>query len=132
MLNDSVTRESMATLRPKTWLNDEIINACMSCLAKRNQEHSPCSRMHFFSSHFMDKLVSKTGHNYSNVRRWSNKVNNKYMFSLTNVFIPMSTSKTHWTCAAVYFKLKEIRHCDSLRVNGHVCTNSLLNHLKDE
>ena len=80
----------------------------------------------------MDKLVSKTGHTYSNVRLWSNKVNNKDTFSLTNVFIPMNTSKTHWTCVAVYFKLKEIRYYDSLRGNGNVCTNSLLNYLKDE
>ena len=76
--------------------------------------------------------MSKTGCDYSNVRRWSNKVNNKDTFSLTIVFIPTNTSKTHWTCAAVCFQLKEIMHCDSLRGNGHICTNSLLNYLKDE
>ena len=47
VLTDAVARESMATLRPKMWLNDEIISAHTPCLAKRNQEYSPCIRMHF-------------------------------------------------------------------------------------
>ena len=85
-----------------------------------------------FRSHHMEKLLSKSGHNCSNVRRWSNSVVNKDMLSLDEIFVPTNASKTHWTCVAVCFQLKEIRHCDSLRGNGYVCTNSLLNYLKEE
>ena len=80
----------------------------------------------------MEKLLPKAGHNYSNVKRWSNSEINNDAFSLDKIFVPMNMSNNHWTCAAVNFQLKEFRHHDSMQENGEVHTNSLLNHLKGE
>lgn len=67
--NDIVTRYSMATLRPKIWLNDEVINGYVACLFKRHQKHNTSSCNHFYSSHFMKLLLPKEGYKYSNVKR---------------------------------------------------------------
>ena len=80
----------------------------------------------------MEKLIPKAGCNYSNVRRLSNSVICNDIFSLDKIFVPMSMSNTHQTCAAVHFQLKEIRQHDSMQGSGDIHTNSLLNYLKDE
>jgi hypothetical protein len=79
-------RASMQTLRPGTWLSDEVIQFFYIILAKqdeaicRRHDANGRKRSHFFKSFFMTKLLNE-GHKsrpglyeYSNVRRWSRKV----------------------------------------------------------
>ena len=57
---ESVQRISMATLQPRTWLNDEIVNHFYLMLAKRDEEL--CSKRHIishgliFSNHFLSRI----------------------------------------------------------------------------
>ena len=81
---DSIQRRSFQTLRPGSWLNDEVIHYFYVMLAKRDVQM--CSdgkrerRSHFFKSFFITKLLNEGDANkdgeyeYRNVRRWSKKV----------------------------------------------------------
>ena len=66
---NSVTRGSIAALRPRAWLNDEINNFCFFAIAKRDYELKDSNNYHFFNVRFL-KLLGKVGCKHSNVKRW--------------------------------------------------------------
>jgi len=54
---EKVTRESMATLSPGQWLNDEVINFVGQVLIAPRRSNTN-SRAHVYSSYFMSRLMS--------------------------------------------------------------------------
>lgn len=144
---NKVTRSSMQTLKPKQWLNDEVINYYIKiCLAERDK--NICSstgrkRSYFFNSFFMQKLfdmknsdVEKRGKfNYDQVTHWSGKVREQNLFQMKYVFAPINLDNTHWTLAVIFMEEKRIQYYDSKWDKtkiGSYFLRGLLEYLKQE
>jgi len=130
---DTVTRQSVQRLRPKCWLNDEIIHFYFSALSRRNDEINPKKRCHFFKSFFITKLLEEgNGYKYSNVKRWSKKVPGKDIFALSKILFPVNIGNMHWATACIFMQEKTIRFYDSMGGHGTAYLEGLLQYLKDE
>jgi sentrin-specific protease 1 len=109
----------MKCLKPYTWLNDEMINFYMQMLLERNEKlhylDPSFPRSHFFSSHFIGKMLEDGSYIYSKIKRWSKKFD---IFSLNKIFCPVNISNSHWTLAVVFMDLQEIHYYDSMYVNN--------------
>jgi len=142
---DSVQRESIQTLKPGQWLNDEVINYFLkNCLAKRDEKlcakQPGRKRSHFFNSFFVQAMFDDKNnntalrgrYNYKNVRRWSKKVPGKDIFNLKYIFCPINLDNMHWTSACIFMEEKKIQYYDSMGGSGMVKLKGLLQYLKDE
>lgn len=99
--NIPFTIKDLKTLKPKVWLNDEVINMWMNLLQVMHPSH------YYFSSHFFTKL-QKEG--YDAVKRWTKNIN---LFKKSKLFIPINENKSHWTLIVVDLNLKKIQYYDS-------------------
>jgi sentrin-specific protease 1 len=129
----------MQTLRPGTWLNDEVIHYFYKMLANRDEALTVAKperkRSHFFMSFFFTKLFDEGNTNeysYRNVKRWSKKVPGKDIFDLDKVFFACNVSQMHWTCAVIFIQEKRIQFYDSMGGEGYYYSEGLLQYLKDE
>jgi len=137
--NDSVTRKSIRTLRPREWLNDEVINYYYFMLAKRDEALTAANpvrkRNHFFNSFFFTKLFDEEATNeytYKNVKEWSKVVPGNDIFALDKVLFACNVLHTHWTCVVIFMQEKRIQFYDSMRGDGYHYSDGLLKYLKDE
>ena len=129
-----IRRKDLLTLKPRTWLNDEVINYYMNMLLQR--EHRPNAvlgsnlQSWFTTSFFFVKLLTGTGeYNYANVRRWTLTVD---IFSSDKVFFPINLGNTHWALLVIYLLLKELHYYDSMSCDGTRFLNAALQWLSDE
>ena len=143
--SDSVLRGSMQTLKPGTWLNDEVINYFLkNCLAKRDEKLCASQpgqkRSHFFNSFFVQTMFDEKNnnmnvrgkYNYKNVRRWGKKVPGKDIFNLKYIICPINLDNMHWTSAVIFMEEKRIQYYDSMGGTDRVKLEGLLQYLKDE
>lgn len=141
---DTVQRQSIQTLQPGQWLNDEVIHYFYLMLAKRDEDMSKNDpsrkRSHFFKSFFITKLLNE-GHSnpamdgkyeYKNVKRWSKKVPGKDIFQLDKIFFPINQGQMHWLCGVVLMQEKKIQIFDSMGSWGEHYLESLFQYLQDE
>lgn len=142
--NESVQRRSMQTLKPETWLSDEVIHYFYHMLAKRDKEicskDSSRKRSHFFYSFFFTKLLND-GHRdpdingtyqFKNVRRWSKKVPGRDIFNLDKIVFPINKKQLHWMCAIIHMQKKRIQFYDSYGSSGEEYLQYLLRYIQDE
>jgi sentrin-specific protease 1 len=139
---DSVQRQSMHTLKPGTWLNDEIIHYFYLMLSKRDEElckkNPTRQRSHFFRSFFITKILNEGSatcdgkYEYSNVKQWSEKVPGKDIFKLDKILFPINMGNMHWIAAAIFMKQKRIEIFDSLGSDGSRYLNALFSYIQDE
>ena len=142
---ESVQRISMATLQPRTWLNDEIVNHFYLMLAKRDEELCSKtynkSRSHFFKSFFITNLLNEGSatndgeYEYQNVKRLSRKAPGKDIFDLDKILVPINTGNLHWISAVIFMQQKRIEIFDSLPelgIDGGLYVEALFRYLKDE
>jgi len=115
--NVPVKRRDMATLRPREWLNDEVINVFMEVLKAREQADKSLPRIHFCSSLFYTKLAeSADGYLYKNVKRWTTeKKVHGGIFKKEMVVVPIHCHGNHWTLAVINLRLQRFEYYDSLR-----------------
>jgi len=140
--SDSVQQQSIWTLQPAQWVNDEIIHYFLLMLAKRDEElcrnDSSRKRCHFFKSFFITKLLNE-GHatmdgkyEYRNVKRWSKNVPGKDLFKLDKVFFPINQGNMHWLCACAFIQEKRIEVYDSMGASGRRYLNAIFQYLQDD
>lgn len=82
--NIDITREVIQCLKPRAWLNDEVINLYLELLKER-EERDPKRflKCHFFNTFFYKKLMGgKNGYDFKGVRRWT--THKKIGYSLIN------------------------------------------------
>jgi sentrin-specific protease 1 len=140
--NIDMTEEKLSSLRPYTWLNDEVINFYMCMLQERdeklcNKSNGDRLSSHFFNSLFMAKLLTNTNeqkftgkYDYSQVKRWTKNVN---VFLKNKIFIPLNYNQNHWMMIVVYIREREIHHYDSCGGSGiDKYLKHILRWLKDE
>jgi len=101
----TVTRRSLQTLRPNSWLNDEVINFFMSKHNLYTARHARLERLpapvvRCANSFFFTKL---NGEGYSAVKMWSRagRRNTHAWLESNYVFIPINIGNKHWICSVV-------------------------------
>ena len=127
--NIEIKGHDMATLAPSAWLNDEIINVCMSMLQERDTRLREAKKgsptCHFFNSFFLNKLYKDSGkYNYNDVRRWTLPVRLKNagqpftsILDCDRIIVPANQGNMHWVCAIVDIKNQKFIMYDSLGVS---------------
>jgi Ulp1 family protease len=114
----------MKCLRPKTWLNDEVIDyffrIYLAHVDKRLcDDNSIPKRSYIFPPQFMLRLLDETNederlrdvYNYKQVMRWTKGVD---IFTQRRLIFPINKTGSHWMLACVLFDSKEIRYYDSM------------------
>jgi sentrin-specific protease 1 len=131
---DVVSRRGLLSLRPRTWVNDEVINFVMSLLQKHDNEFSQSGKKsHFFTSFFLTKLLmDKKEYCYDYVKRWSRNVFAGDVFTLDKIFFPVHVSNTHWALVVAHMNKKEIHYYCSLGNSGKKWVNGVFKYLQDE
>ena len=124
--NIPVTRESMCTLQPSAWLNDEVINVFFKLLLAREEgggKHADLPTCHFMQTNFYPKLAEQRGKGYcyKGVKRWTKQTD---IFTKHLVIVPIHCHGNHWTLAVVNVNEGRFEYYDSLyRLPGMVLVN---------
>ncbi|RKO83586.1 hypothetical protein BDK51DRAFT_23192, partial [Blyttiomyces helicus] len=124
--NVEITRADVQTLKPRQWLNDEIINMYCQMVMKRcksNPERYPA--VHCFNTFFY-KFMCDTG--YNAVRKWTKKID---IFALDAVIIPVHLGM-HWCCAIINIAKKRFEYYDSMHGGPGSCLQTLRKYLTAE
>ena len=130
--NIPVKWKDMATLRPMTWLNDEVINLFMKLIDTRLQAavDATLPKCYFMQTNFYTKLAEgPSGYSYASVKRWTKKVD---VFSKDLVIVPIHCHGNHWTLAVINFKARRFEYYDSLRGSEGRVLEHLRRWLADE
>ncbi|ETO30865.1 Ulp1 protease family, catalytic domain containing protein [Reticulomyxa filosa] len=110
-------------LKPRRWLNDEIINYYCAMLEKRNKmeiNRHKCNII-LMNSFFYAKLVVN-GYDYAAVSRWTKPAqikkrgfsgNVKTIFDLDKVIFPINMNN-HWFCCCLNIRYKRIEFYNSI------------------
>ena len=139
---DTVSRTSMHTLRPGTWLNDEVIHYMLQMYRQRDEDMDNSApvwrRSHFFKSFFITSLLQHgnpdaTGqYCYRNVRRWGQQVPGGNIFEMDKLFFPINVGRDHWILVVVYMQERRIQCYDSMGSPGTEYVQAIFTYLQDE
>jgi hypothetical protein len=91
----SVSRQSILTLNPGQWLNDEIITYVSRAIINQGLQ-----RMHSYSSHFFGKLIGPDEehpqYDFAAVANWSNNIDGiESALNLRELYIPINKNSVH-------------------------------------
>ncbi|KAI3713766.1 hypothetical protein L1987_72352 [Smallanthus sonchifolius] len=114
--NITISGEVLRCLRPKAWLNDEVINVYLELLKEREKkEPKKFLKCHFFNTFFYKKLISgRAGYDYKAVRRWTTQRKLGYsLLECDKIFVPVH-KQIHWCLAVIDKKEEKIQYLDSL------------------
>ena len=103
--NVPVTRKDAATLRPRRWLNDEVVNYMVELILPHAQRNG----VYVTNTHFATKLVAR--YEYAHVRNWMQQCGD--VFALSKLLVPAHVRGNHWIVACVDFKRRTIGVHDS-------------------
>jgi len=123
--NIQIKRKDVQTLRPRKYVNDEIINFYMSMIVERGERASGLLNVFAFSTFFYPQL-KKSG--YDSVKRHTKKVD---IFSKDLILVPIF-SMEHWSLVVIDFRFLTIRYYDSMLTNNNPCLNLLLRYVQEE
>ncbi|KAK3128011.1 hypothetical protein QOZ80_7AG0581430 [Eleusine coracana subsp. coracana] len=132
--NIEVTKEKLQCLRPRGWLNDEVINLYIELLQERaEREPTRFLKCHFFNTFFYKKLTSGiAGYDYQSVRRWTTFKKLGYgLIECEKIFVPVHRG-AHWCLAVINVKDKTFQYLDSLGGMGHDVLRVLARYIMDE
>ncbi|XP_066398280.1 ubiquitin-like-specific protease ESD4 isoform X1 [Miscanthus floridulus] len=136
--NIEITNEKLQCLRPRGWLNDEVINLYIELLKEREErEHNMFLKCHFFNTFFYKKLTCGiAGYDYQSVRRWTTFKRLGYgLVECEKIFVPVHRN-VHWCLVVINMKDKTLQYLDSLGGLGHdvlkVLTRYIVDELKDK
>ncbi|KAK7292267.1 hypothetical protein RIF29_08045 [Crotalaria pallida] len=104
-------------LKPREWLNDEVINLYLELLKEREiREPKKFLKCHFFNTFFYKKLIGGTnGYDFKSVRRWTSQKKLGYgLHECDKIFVPIHR-EVHWCLAVINKKDKKFQYLDSLK-----------------
>ena len=122
-------------LRPRQWLNDEVVNLFMQLSQERDSAITrstlyPRNPNLFMNSFFYLKLAQEEGgFNYSNVKRWTKNID---IFTCNQIFFPINFKEEHWALVCVSMLRKKILYLDSVSRSGSIITENILKWLQEE
>ncbi|KAJ2928853.1 hypothetical protein H1R20_g8169, partial [Candolleomyces eurysporus] len=116
---ESVSDLDILRLRPRQWLNDEIINFYGALIMQRAEEQKENAvprgkvlRAFYLSSFFWAKLTS-SGYEKGRLAKWTKKID---LFAQDVVLIPVNHGNAHWTAASINFRKKRFESYDSMNM----------------
>ncbi|KAM7463075.1 hypothetical protein LguiA_031196 [Lonicera macranthoides] len=115
--NIEITVEKLRCLRPRAWLNDEVINVYLELLKEREKrEPLKYLKCHFFSTFFYKKLFSgRNSYDFKSVKRWTTQRKLGYCLrDCDKIFVPIH-KEVHWCLAVINNKDKKFQYLDSLK-----------------
>ncbi|RWR95287.1 ubiquitin-like protein-specific protease ESD4 isoform X1 [Cinnamomum micranthum f. kanehirae] len=115
--NIEITREVLQCLKPRAWLNDEVINVYLELLKERERrDPKGFLKCHFFNTFFYKKLIGgRNGYDYKAVRRWTTQKKIGYgLIECDKIFVPIH-KKAHWCLAVINIKDEKFQYLDSLK-----------------
>ncbi|KAF9243821.1 cysteine proteinase [Melanogaster broomeanus] len=123
---EQVCDKDLSRLLPCQWLNDEIINFYGAMILSRSEgcKENPGANgaghgrktplnVHYFNTFFWSKLQGE-GYERARLAKWTKKFD---IFAKDVVLIPINHNNSHWTGAAINFRLKRIESYDSMNLN---------------
>ncbi|KAL6657171.1 hypothetical protein ACP70R_004951 [Stipagrostis hirtigluma subsp. patula] len=132
--NIEITKEKLQCLRPRGWLNDEVINLYIELLKERaEREPKRFLKCHFFNTFFYKKLTcGVAGYDYQSVRRWTTFKKLGYgLIECEKIFVPIHRD-IHWCLAVINMKDRTFQYLDSLGGMGHDVLTVLARYITDE
>ena len=110
-----MTVAKISCLKPRTWLNDEVINFYVSMLMQDLKTSTKAREFYSFSSFFMTKVYERGQYEFNNVARWTKNID---IFGLKKVFIPINIDNEHWVLVLIDLIVKTIVYYDSMAGDG--------------
>ena len=104
-----MTRKKISCLKPKTWLNDEVINFYVAMMMQEG------GSIYSFSTFFMIKLYENENYTFKNVANWTKKVD---IFRQKKVFIPINVANFHWVLVVIDITITTIIFYDGYKGHG--------------
>ncbi|PAN50281.2 hypothetical protein PAHAL_9G470400 [Panicum hallii] len=132
--NIEVSKEKFQCLRPRHWLNDEVINLYLELLKEREKrEPKRFLKCHFFNTFFYKKLAcGKNGYDYKSVKRWTTHRKLGYeLIECDKIFVPVHKD-VHWCLAIINMKENTFHYLDSLGGTDHNVLNMLARYIAEE
>ncbi|PKI65095.1 ubiquitin-like-specific protease ESD4 [Punica granatum] len=129
-----ITGEVLQCLRPRAWLNDEVINLYLELLKERERrEPKKFLKCHFFNTFFYKKLAcGKDGYDYKSVRRWTTQRKLGYsLIDCDKIFVPIH-QEVHWCLAIINKKEQKFQYLDSLGGRDSRVLGVLARYIVDE
>jgi hypothetical protein len=139
--------QDMKRFRPNEWLHDEIMNSFINIQQREHlqylssQSSTPTTRvLMFMTTYFYAKLTQNNRYNYEGVRRWTlqrffrsnfpSSMNITTIFDVSEIFIPINISNTHWVLIVINMREKVIHYYDSIEHDKSVQPLAYFEHLK--
>ncbi|KAL7144457.1 hypothetical protein ABFS83_07G013400 [Erythranthe nasuta] len=132
--NIDIVGEKLQCLKPRAWLNDEVINLYFELLKEREKrEPQKFLKCHFFNTFFYKKLISgKGGYNFQSVRRWTSQRKLGYsLLECDKIFVPIH-KEVHWCLAVINKRDHKFQYLDSLKGVDTQVTSVLARYFVDE
>ena len=135
---ESTSRKNFQTLRPDTWLSDEVINTFMHLILQRNVSRNLSvpetaqKHIHIFNTFFFTKLLQGNTYDYERVQRFSRHVHQGNIFNIDILLIPIHINGNHWALMEINFPNKKIQYLDSLATSNDNYIKHTMQYLKDE
>lgn len=132
--NIAITGDKFQCLKPRAWLNDEVINVYLELLKERERrEPTKFLKCHFFNTFFYKKLMSgTTGYDYNSVRRWTTPRKLGYsLIECDKIFVPIH-KEVHWCLAVINRKDEKFQYLDSLGGTDTRVLHALARYIVDE
>ena len=109
-----IGRESILSLRPNKWLNDEIMNWYFNCtsLSQLAKDQDSCILSTYYYSRLMD-VDNKKEYTFENVKTWK-CFRRKNPLEMSKVYIPVNLGNLHWVLVVIDNPSKTITFYDSL------------------
>ena len=96
-LQINMTRKKISCLKPRTWLNDEVINFYGEMMMQEG------GSIYSFSTFFMIRLYERGTYTFKNVARWTKNLD---IFRQKKVFIPINHKNTYWVLVVIDLTIK--------------------------
>ena len=110
--NIPIRRRDMRTLRPRKWLNDEVINAYLKLLESELAERPNLPRTYIAPTLLYTKLAQgPRGYYFDGVRRWTRRWN---VDEMERVIVPICVHNSHWVLAVIHLPQRTLEYYDSL------------------
>lgn len=117
-----LTKEDLRTLKPRSWLNDNVIDAYLADITAQFPS------VFAFTTHFFTQFEEK---GYNGVKRWARR-KQVDVFAKDLVFVPVNQGNMHWTLAIVDNREKCLKFFDSMGGRGKRFLDELEQYLRHE
>ncbi|CAN0559850.1 unnamed protein product, partial [Ectocarpus sp. 12 AP-2014] len=116
--------DSLKTLMPRKWLNDDVINAYMVLLQRNSSSQKNIFMNTFFYTQFTAPDVR-----HALVREYTSNLNTT---GAVKIFVPVNHDLNHWTLIVIDVEKKQVISMDSFNEEREYATDEMLEWIQQE